>query len=166
MTIFGISIGTKRTGICVLIDGVLIDRNIHTFPDIWSEKKLHFILKCYKRYIIKRKVDAIIVKIPPPKKHTGPINQLMKGIEALAKEHNCEFDLTTKKEIKNITNLRNTNSLIEYTRLLYPELLPVFLKGVNDDHNYFKKMYEAILSANIYQERQRVRALQIERTKE
>ncbi len=166
MTIFGISVGTTRTGICVLIDGVLIDRNVHNFTDLWSEKKLHLILRCYKRYIVKRKVEAIIVKIPPLKRHTEPIKQLLQGIEALAKEHHCEFDLTTKKEIKNITTLRNTNSLIEYARLLYPELLPVFLKGVNDDHSYFKRMYEAILSANIYQERQRIRALQIARTKE
>jgi RNase H-fold protein (predicted Holliday junction resolvase) len=166
MTVFGISIGTKRTGICVLQNGILIDRNIHNFTGLWSEKKLHFILKCFKRYIVKRKVDAIIVKIPPLKRHTKPITELLQGIEVLAKQHNCEFDLTTKKEIKHITTLRNMNSLIEYARLLYPELLPVFLKGVNDDHSYFKKMYEAILSANIYQERQRVRALQIARTKE
>ena len=161
MTILGISIGTTRTGVCILKDGVLLDRHIHNYQDLWSENKLRIIINRYKQYILKRNVTAIIVKIPPLKKHTKPITQILKRIEALAKEYHCEFDLITKSEMKYITGVRSTNELIKYTLLLYPELTATIEKGGQNDHSYYKKLYEAILCAYIYKERQYNRAQQI-----
>jgi RNase H-fold protein (predicted Holliday junction resolvase) len=164
MTILGISVGTTRTGVCVLKNGILLDRHIHNYQATWSDNKLRIVTERYKRYILKRNVTAIIVKIPPLKKHTKAITKIIKRVEALAKEYSCEFDLVTKTEIKHITAMRSTNELIEYARRLYPELIAMYEKGKANDHSYYQKLYEAILAAHIYQERQRVRAEQLAHT--
>jgi RNase H-fold protein (predicted Holliday junction resolvase) len=158
MTILGISIGTTRTGVAVLKDGVLLDRHIHNYQATWSDIKLRIITSRYKQYILKRNVTAIIVKIPPLKKHTKSITRILKRIEALAEEYHCEFDLVTKRELKDVTGMRSTSDLIEFARRLYPELIAMYEKGKANDHSYYRKLYEAILAAHIFQERQRIRA--------
>lgn len=157
MTILGISIGTTRTGVCVMRDGVLLDRQMHNYYTVWSETKLRIILNRYKHYILKRKVQAIIVKIPPPRKHTKAITLLLKRVEALAKEHHCSFDLITKKEIAHALNLHSSTALNEYARLLYPELIFCYEKGADNDHKYYKKVFEAVLSAHIFEKRQQLK---------
>ena len=166
MIIFGISIGTTKTGVCVLQDEVLLDRHIHLFHHPWSDTKLRIIINRYRQYLQKYPITAIVVKIPPVEKHTKAMARILKRIEGLAKEYYCEFDLTTKSELKGVTCTRSTEELIEYTKRLYPELMALHERDVNTKYSYYKKMYEAILSAHIYQERQRVKALQIERSKE
>ncbi|WP_419788825.1 hypothetical protein HDF24_11325 [Mucilaginibacter sp. X4EP1] len=166
MTILGISVGTTRTGVCVLKDEILLDRHIHSYPAAWSDNKLRIIANRYRQYVLKHNVTAIIVKIPRLKNHTKAISQLLKRIEALATEYHCEFDLITKSELKDVTGMRSTSELIEYARQLYPELVAMYDKGKANDHSYYQKLYEAILSAHIFQERQRVRAQRLAQTTE
>ena len=166
MTILGISIGTTRTGVAVLKDDVLLDRQIHRNERVWSDNKLRMILNLYKQYVVKRSVQAIVVKIPPPKKLTPPLKRLLRRIEALAKKHGCDFDLTTKNELKHVTGVRSTIELVKYTTLLYPELAPVFDKGVDNNHMYHRKLFEAVLSAYIYSGRQQLKSERIKNTTE
>lgn len=166
MTILGISVGTSRTGVCVLQDELLLDRNIHNYPTVWSDTKLRVILNGYKRYLHKYPITAIVVQIPPSRRRTNALLRLTRRIEALAKEYHCEFDLITKNEIKHTHNLRSTSEIVTYTKLLYPELDALYEKYKATNHRGYKKLYDAVLSAHTYRERQRVRALQIANTKE
>jgi len=153
MTVLGISLGTQRTGVCVLDNGTIVERQIHSYLDIWSETKLHTIVSMYKRYIRKHEVTAIIVKIPSPHNHTQAITDLLGRIERLARRYNCQFDLITKSEIKHVLCLSNTTEMNTFAKLLYPELASVYNKGEANGHNYFKKLFEAVLAAHIYQGR-------------
>jgi RNase H-fold protein (predicted Holliday junction resolvase) len=153
MTVLGISIGTSRTGVCILKDGILLDRQVHDYPTLWSDNKLRIILNRYRRYLHKYPVTDIIIKIPPTRRHTGPLQRLIRRTEALAKEYNCEFDLITKDELKQPYSLRSTEEIIKFTRLLYPELNAYYEKGIASNHIYHKKLYEAVLAAHIYNER-------------
>lgn len=164
MTILGISIGTSDTGVCILKDDVLLDRRIHEFRKVWSEAKLQRILSRYRHYVHKFGVTAIVVKISPLAKHTPAVRLLLKKLERLAGENGTLFDYVTKQELKDVTGMRNTGELIDYTRRLYPELNLLYDRGAPSRHNYNKKLFEAVLSAHVFRERQRVRALQIERS--
>jgi hypothetical protein len=62
--------------------------------------------------------------------------------------------------------MHTTDELIEYTKRLYLELFALHEMGIANGHSYYKKRYEAILSAHVYQERQRVKELQLEQAKE
>lgn len=164
MTIFGISVGTDRAGVCILKDELLVERRVHNYRKVWSDDKLHIIIKQYKQYIQKYRVKAIIVKIPPLRKHTPAICLLIKHIERLARDYDCEFDLITKSEIKSVCGLHSTKEIILHTRMLYPELRTLPSEGDKIDHGYYKKLYEAVLSAHIYQDRQRIRRLRNDTT--
>jgi len=166
MTVLGISIGTSRTGVCVLQDEILQDRHIHDYPTTWSDTKLRIILNRYRQYLHKYQVDAVIVKIPPAQRHTKALLRLIRRIEALSKEYYCEFDLITKSEIKGTLHLRSTDEMIRYAIVLYPELSALYEKGIATNHSFYKKLYEAVLAAYIYQKRQKARATQIANTKE
>ncbi|QTE35873.1 hypothetical protein J3L18_22375 [Mucilaginibacter gossypii] len=163
MTIIGISLGSSRTAVCVLKDGLLLEDELHmhSFDAQWSEKKLRTIINTYKRYLHRNNVQAIMVKIPPLRKHSKAITQLLKRLDILAKEYDCKFDLITKSELKHVNHLRSTNEIIDFTKRLYPELTEIFEKGIDNDHRYYKKLYEAILGAHTYQEWQRIKALRI-----
>jgi hypothetical protein len=152
MTILGISIGTVRTGVCLIRDGELLDGEfrVHRFSSQLSEKKLRAIPKTYRQYLRKYPVQAIMVKIPPLKRHTKATGRIIKGIEALAKEYQCKFDLITKSELKHVTSLRSTDEIIDFTRRLYPELAPIYEKGLPNGHAHYRKLYEAVLSAHVY----------------
>jgi len=165
MTILGISVGTTRTAVCVLQDGVLLDREIHNYTAPWSEWKMRIIVNRYKRYVVKRKVSAIVVKIPPLESHSKAVKLLIQRIEKLAKDHGCEFDLITKRELKHRTGAISTDDLIRYALLLHPELA-TFGKNTHTDHLYSKKLFEAVMSAHTYRKMHRTRRFQPEPTKE
>lgn len=159
MTVLGISLGTKRTGICVLQDDTVLDANVHRYDDQWSDTKLHLIITRYRQYVRRYGVTAIIIKIPPLKMHTAAVRKLMKKVEALAKQCYCEFDLITKKEIKLTLCLASSGEIANYVKEKYPDLTVSYEKGVRNEQINYKKLYEAVLSAHIYQERLRRRAL-------
>jgi len=166
MTILGISVGTSRTGVCILKDGLLLDREVHNYLRAWSEAKLRIIVNRYRQYIKKHGVTAIMVKIPPLRKHTKPITRLLKGIESLSKENDCLFDLITKSELKHRTGTRSTGELVDYARRLYPELSSLFEKGVPTEYMYYKKLFEAVLAAHVFSDMQQARATRMGATTE
>ena len=127
---------------------------------------MHVIINRYKRYVLKRQVQAIVVKVPPPKKRGRAITHILKRLEALAKKHGCSFDLITKNDMKNALGLHSTTALNECVRLLYPELGVIYQKSVSNDHSYYKKLFEAVLAAHIFQERLNSKAARQERTTE
>jgi RNase H-fold protein (predicted Holliday junction resolvase) len=159
MTILGISIGTTSTAVAILRNGKLLDRELHTYHEVWSDMKLRQIINRYKRYVKKRNVQAIIVKIPPPRKHTKAMKLILKRVEALAKDHHCHFDLITKSEMRHELHLHvhSTNMLIECARVLYPDLGALYQKSIMNDHRYYRKLFEAVLAAHIYQEREGIK---------
>jgi hypothetical protein len=151
-------VGTARTGIAVLRDGRLIDRGIHNYPDAWSGTKLHVILSRYERYVVRRGVDAIVVKVPPLRKHTPRLTAIIEGIGALAAKHRCTFDIATKSEIKRDLGLRSTAQLIGHVRGLYPEVAAQYDRGRKNAHEYYARLYEAIICARLYGDRQQLLA--------
>lgn len=166
MTILGISVGTTRTGMCILKDDVLVYGRVRDYRKVWSDAKLRVIIRDYRHYILKYNVSAIIVKISPLNKHTPALRKVLKRLEGLAAEYGITFDLTTKSELKHSLHLRSTNELILYARQLYPELAPLFEKDAASDHRYYKKLYEAVLAAHFFQKRLLIRAEQTAHTTE
>jgi hypothetical protein len=123
----------------------------------WSEEKLTKIINQYRYYIEKYDPKAIMVKVPPPRKHNGAVKSVMDKIAALAEEYRCDLDFITKNELKEKTGMRTSAELVDWTRRLYPDLTALYEKGALSDHSYHKKLYEAVLSAHVYQSMQRLR---------
>jgi hypothetical protein len=166
MTIFGISIGTSRTGICILQDGKLVYAHVHDYPTPWTDTKLRIILNQYRQYFHLYQITDVMIKIPHPSRRTKHIHQLIRRIEAMIKEYYCSHDLTTKTEIKEVFALRSSEEIPDFATRLYPKLSGLYDKGKTSNHRFYRKLYEAVLAAYMYQERIRIRKLKIENTNE
>ncbi|OCX52032.1 hypothetical protein BEL04_11020 [Mucilaginibacter sp. PPCGB 2223] len=90
------------------------------------------IINRYKRYVRKRNVQAIIVKVSPVRRHTRAIKLILKRIEALAKKHNCMFDLITKREMRHKLHLHvhSADMLAECARVFYPDLGALYHRSI------------------------------------
>jgi RNase H-fold protein (predicted Holliday junction resolvase) len=158
MTVLGISIGTARTGIAILEDGRILERQVHVYQATWTENKLRIITNKYREHVRRHNVTAIIVKIPPLSRHSKAVSRLIRSVEAIAKETYCDFDLVTKNEIKDRLCLSSTEEMVKFAPMLYQELLPLYKEGLATGHSFYKKIYEAVLAAHIYAERQKLKA--------
>lgn len=151
MIILGISLGTRETGICVMDSGTLVDWQIHQYHAQWSEYKLQLILNQYKQYFQQYRINAVIIKVPPARFHSKKITQLLKHLDLLIQKYGIkQYDFITKAEIKQNLLFKNTEELIVTVVKKYPVLQPVFDKGVANGHEYYEKIYEAVISAYIF----------------
>jgi hypothetical protein len=161
MIILGISVGTSNTGIGILRDDNLIERSIHSYHvPPWSDSKMRIILNRYREHIIKRNVTDIVVKTPLIYGKNKAITTLIKRIEQLAKEHDCTFITTSKRNIRQSLDMHRREEFADYAVLLYPELSHLHSKGERNGHRYYNKVYEAVLSAHIYKEKLRKERLE------
>jgi RNase H-fold protein (predicted Holliday junction resolvase) len=159
MTVLGISIGTVRTGVCVLQNDTILDRHIHVFDATWSENKLRIIMNRYEQYFQKYRPGAVMLKVPPSKYHKLAVAVIIKGLDRLAKKYDCMFDLITKGEIKDALCMESSQDMGMYAATLYPDLARLYEKDKGGIRNYNKKLYEAVLCAHIYKEWLRIKGL-------
>ncbi|MBD1363473.1 hypothetical protein IDJ77_06600 [Mucilaginibacter sp. ZT4R22] len=159
MIILGISLGTSRTGICILDNEKILAKNVHDYPVPWSDTKLRAILSNFRSYFKRYAIIGVIVKVPPPSRHTPALKRLMRRIEALARDHYCEVDFITKAEIKGTYVLQSTDEIIQFATKMHPELLELYQRGIKSNHKFHKKLYEAVLAAHIFYNRLKVKYL-------
>ena len=151
MVIFGISIGTRNSGIAILDNGKLVAWNTLSFRNVWSEKKAKRIVSKYDRYLKKHKVTVVVLKIPPFTHQTEAILTLIKKIQEMIVFHGCMVEYKTKAEIKHaIPEVRNTRDLIKHTVMLYPVLTEEQTQELANKNSYHDKMFEAVMVAHLW----------------
>ena len=160
MICLGISIGTTRTGVCVIKDGTLRERRVHTYPHTFTDNKARIITNKYRHYIDKYRVTDIAVKIPAQAKQTKAVKLLLHRIKKLAEECGCEFDLTNMFEMKSLTDTYTSEETIRYITEKYPELKLIYDKDRERDFKHSKKIFEAVLVAYLHRERSLKRQVQ------
>jgi hypothetical protein len=153
MKILGISLGTRDSGIALLSHGQLIYWKTCAFHGSWSEDKLNTILARYDRYITRYRIRHVAIKIPPATHHTKAFLTLLKKLSELVQYRGCMVTCQTKADIKGVVpEVVNTESLMEYVVRQYPILLPEQAQERNCKRSYHVKMFEAVLTAHVYQE--------------
>ncbi|MDN3581878.1 hypothetical protein [Mucilaginibacter flavus] len=157
MTTFGISLGTRQTGVCIIKDEVLYIAQVHNFIDPWSRTKLTKIINRYREYIKKYNVTDIMVKVPHSSQQKGSIKELMDKVVALAKEYGCDIDFITKDELKGFTRIKKTAELLDWTRRQYPDLNAYYERALTKSKYYYEWSFEAVLAAHVYQKKKVLR---------
>ncbi|WP_367914588.1 hypothetical protein [Leadbetterella sp. DM7] len=151
MTILGISVGTTLTGVCIMQRGKLIDWQAHKYQTKWSDEKLQAIVNQYREYFKNNRINAVMVKVPPLRYHNEEITLILQKLEEIVRKYGItKYDLITQVEIKNKFLIRNTDELIECTVKKFPVLQQTFRKGEHNNHKYYRKIYEAVMSAYIF----------------
>ncbi|QKJ32450.1 hypothetical protein HQ865_22690 [Mucilaginibacter mali] len=152
MTVLGISVGTKESGVCVLRDGKLLRREVHFYKRAWSDYKMQIIINTYRRYLKRFDIDAVVVKAPPARSLSAALRRLLDRTEQMARKRGCAFYVITKTELKGRTGTHSTAELIACACRLYPQLSEQRGKGSLHGNLYDKKMYEAVLAAHVVQQ--------------
>ncbi|MBS1503652.1 MAG: hypothetical protein JST32_16400 [Bacteroidetes bacterium] len=149
MVIFGISIGTRTSGIAVLSKKGLLEWQTLSFKNSWSEEKADFIVRSYERYIKRNKVTVISIKIPPASHVNAAMLMLMEKLVQMLTYHGCMVEYKTKQQLKElIPEIHNTKQLINYATALYPVLAKNADKESANRNKYYHKMFEAVVVAH------------------
>ncbi|HEY8931423.1 MAG TPA: hypothetical protein VIM55_19625 [Mucilaginibacter sp.] len=155
MTILGISVGTRTSGIAIISDNGLISWNTLSFKSAWTERKGEAIVQKYQKYLDHHQVTAVILKVPRTSHHTNAILTILKKIDGIVKQHGCVVAYTSQIEIKNaVPHLKNGKDLIEHTTSLYPVLHRAQTRELTNRNNYHDKMFEAVLVAHLWKQKQ------------
>lgn len=166
MIIFGISIGTSRTGVCIVQDGKLIYAHVHDFRGPWSDNKQRIILNTYRKYFRQYAITDVMIKIPYGPECSKQVQRLRHRVEKMAAEYYCPFDFTTKSEIKGTFVLKSTEEIVKFATRMYPQLSALYEKGIATKHSFYIKLYEAVLAAAVYEQKYKARQKRKEITTE
>lgn len=154
MSILGISLGAKRSGVAVISYETLIHWRVHTVPGAWSEKKLQCILDRYEAYLKKYTVRWVMIKVPPYTHHSPAVSELLDHLLRLCQRHGCVVEYRTKAQLQeSVPEARRPKELMRYLTYRYPILIHEQNKELKNRWTYQSKMFEAVLAAhNMHQQ--------------
>lgn len=150
--VLGISLGTRRLGIAIVRNDRLIHFQIQTFPGIWSDKKLRYILSAISGHVQRHTIGGIVVKIPDTLPTSKAFNQLIGSLNILSEDMRVKTRYYTLSDLKIAHAGAEKTSrkwLIESIVKQHPELLPEYHKEHRNKEAYYYKMFEAVLCAHM-----------------
>jgi len=149
MSILGISLGAKRSGVAVISYETLIHWKVHTTPGVWSDRKLQCILDRYEAYIRKYSVRRVLIKIPPYTHHSPAVSALLQSLLKLCQRYDCIVEYRTKASLQeSIPETQRPRELMRYLTYRYPILIHEQNKELKNRWTYQSKMFEAVLAAH------------------
>lgn len=154
-TILGVSLGTRSSGVAVINHRELLHWQTHSFPEIWSKEKAETILSRIVPHITRHKVETVVIKIPPVTHQTDALMAILKRLLSSIQYHGCMVQVTTKREIKALVpEVTNKGTLLRYVTDLYPSVVPEAEQESNRKEPYHLRMFEAILTAHLYKQKE------------
>jgi hypothetical protein len=150
MPILGISIGTRRNGIAIIVTGELKEAQIHTFNERWSKWKLAAIVAIFARYIQQYHIEQVVIKPPKYSHYSLSLKHLLKAVDAYVKSKGCLVEYMNLPQIKqHEPEIRTKLHLRELVVSRYPILKQEFIKDSRNRQPYYVKLFEAVMVADI-----------------
>lgn len=151
-TLLGISLGTRRIGIAVMKENILLDWRIHSFKDSWSRSKQKDILFVIAGYIEECKVTEISIKKLDPIRNSEPLQNLFSEITMCANRKNIVMKSYSLLQMKKYFSKERTftkSEMIKQVALQFPELIPEYNRDQKNKTPYYIKIFEAVLVVNM-----------------
>lgn len=154
MTILGVSIGTRTSGVAVICDNELIHWQTHSFQGKWGASKAKKIQKRFEKYLTQYQALMVIVKVPPVTHQSTAILTIIKGLLSFIQLPGCMVQVTTKAEIKReVPEITNRETLMDYVTKRYPILKTELKQELDKNEPYYIRMFEAVLAAHLYKDK-------------
>jgi len=147
-TILGISLGTRIIGFAVMRNGELVDYRIKCFKDRWTRTKRDSIVSYIEKLIDYYSVTAVAIKALAPIRSSARLNALTENVKKELGNHNARvfaYSMVTVKLALGIPH-SNQRDLMEFIAERYG-LRRLYLKEINNRHDYYDRMFEAIALA-------------------
>lgn len=150
MVILGISLGTTTAGIAILNEQELVAHNTHSFRAVWSEHKAEAIVSRLLEYILRYRVQIVVIKLPPETHQPITVTYLFHQLVEKCTYHGCMVQTCTKAQLKqSLPDVRNTVELMRYVTQHYPVLVPQYEQSLKHKNQYHKKIFEAVIAAHM-----------------
>lgn len=149
--ILGISIGTRNVGLAVIRLRKLTDYRIRTFEGKWTPTKCDSIWTVVETLIKQNGITDITVKMPPPSHCSEGIDELIGGIQELARWFHIEVHQCTIQDIKlPYADSKKCNKKVMVAALIekYPQLKTKLNNGKRVQP-YNAKLFEAVACAEL-----------------
>ena len=145
-TILGISPGTRYLAVAISRRGTLHDFRVRHYKNAWSEEKLIKVTEYIEGLIIRHVITHIACKVPHASRCSEALNELIGRIKELVEEYRLSIQMYSISELKEwcMAGIRNKKNLAGHLANDFPELTQIFMKEMQNRHQYYLKIFEAI----------------------
>jgi hypothetical protein len=146
MTVLGISLGSRVTGIALIKNNeLLISRSLTL-----RNKNTTIHTTTLDNYIRQYRVVVVVIKMPPVIHITERLKELLRQCIEVFKCRGCMVEYKETKAIKaHLPDVRNKWDVMEFASTTYPDLAPLQTKELAGTQKYYLKMFEAVVVAHI-----------------
>lgn len=151
-TILGISPGARFIGIAVVYERTLVHSQVRSFQGVWSDAKLHSILKLIENVMQRYGVTAVSVKVPDVLPLTKGFHQLIGTINALCDGKGIHPGYYSLSEIISVhckDKSQTRGMLMEAMVEKHPELILEHRREQENSNGYYYKIFEAVAVAHM-----------------
>jgi RNase H-fold protein (predicted Holliday junction resolvase) len=151
--ILGASVGTRSIGLALVEHGTVLDWQIKSFKQSWSEKKLARIIDSIAQSIDTHTVDLISIKIPCDVKNDSNTSILLRRFETVIQKKQITLHKFTLSELKSYCKVEvsNVKEMMHSVTDLYPCMYKLYTREMQNRNPYHLKVFEAILAAHCAQ---------------
>jgi hypothetical protein len=151
MAVLGISVNSRMAGIAIMHNRELIDFQTRLFRYPWSDKKGMRIIACLRPYLKYHHITHVALAIPYvhyQNKETKTLITLLKasylnkGIPVSSYAPQAFYSLYKEAKAKKKEMRKQLSDI-------YPELVPLYRKELQNKQRYYFKVFEAIAAAMV-----------------
>ena len=153
MTILGVSLGSRITGIAIIKDTELLVARSFTLRN--KATKIH--TATLDSYIRQYRIATAVIKMPPPTHITERLKEVLHQCLSLFQYHGCMVEYNDIKFIKErLPELANKKAVMRFATATYPALTPLNQKELTNKQKYHVKTFEAVVVAHLKKQRNSV----------
>jgi RNase H-fold protein (predicted Holliday junction resolvase) len=146
MTVLGVSLGSRVTGIAIVKNRELLVSRSLTLRN--RNTTIH--TATLDNYIRQYRVAIVVIKIPPVTHLTERLKELLRQCIELFQYRGCIVEYKETKAIKaRLPDVRNKWDVIKFTSNTYPGLAQFERRELAGRQKYHVKMFEAVIIAHI-----------------
>lgn len=146
MTILGVSLGSRTTGVAIIKDSELLVARSVTLRN--KATKTHTAM--LSSYITQYQIATAVIKMPPPTHITRRLKEVLRQCLALFQYHGCMVEYNDTRFIKErLPELANKKAVMRFASTTYPALIPLHQKELANKQKYHLKMFEAVVVAHL-----------------
>jgi hypothetical protein len=146
MTVLGISLGSRVTGVAIISnDELLVFRSLTL-----RNKNTDRHTSALDSYIRQYRVVSVVIKMPPVTHLSDRLIELLGQCVELFRYRGCMVEYKDTKAIKaRLPDVRNKWGVIRFAAISYPDLAPFEAREIAGRQKYHVKMFEAVIIAHI-----------------
>lgn len=154
--ILGLSINTRKQGLAVISNNLLVDYHIQLRKEAWTTNKGEQILTSLQPWFKSYSIKNVALSIPYEKQQSTQTKDLLGTLKSYFKQKKILYSTYLSKTLYATSQKARRKTKKEMMRDIvfqYPELSFYYHKEVENKNKYFIKLFEAVAVATMHAQR-------------